>query len=100
MIKSMSPKYVATFCVETDSPEALEAAVEYVMKRLGGGLVGYACGSQACICEVEVEWGGSWLAVRVCAERAAYAVAKRLVTAYTWLGGKAIQVVKCEEYRL
>jgi hypothetical protein len=93
-------KYTATFCVEIDSQEALEAAVEYVMRRLEGGLVGYVCGPQACVCRAEVEWSGGWLTVRTCAERAAYAVAKLLVRAYTWLGGRAIQVIKCEEYTL
>jgi hypothetical protein len=91
-------KYTVTFCVEVDSQETLEAAVEYFMRRLEGGLVGYTCGPQTCICEVVVEWGGGWLKVRTCAERAAYAVAKLLVRAYAWLGGRAIQVVKCEEY--
>jgi hypothetical protein len=93
-------KYAATFCVEADSQEALEAAVEYVMRRFKGGLVGYACGPQACICGVEVEWGGGWFTVRTCAEHAAYAVAKLLVRAYKWFGGKAMQVVKHEEYTL
>ena len=93
-------KYIAVFYVEADSREALEAAVAYAMMRLDGGLVGYVCGLQACFCKAELEWGGGWLTVRTCAERAAYAVAKLLVRAYTWLGGKAIQVVKCEEYTL
>ena len=93
-------EYAAAFCVEADSQEALEAAVEYVMKCLGSGLVGYACGPQACICEVEVEWGGGWLAVKTCTEHAAYAVAKLFVRAYMWFGGRAIQVVKCGEQTL
>jgi hypothetical protein len=93
-------KYIAVFYVEADSREALEAAVAYAMKHLEGGLVGYACGMQACLCKAELEWSGGRLTVRTCAERAAYAVAKLLVRAYTWLGGKAIQVVKCEEYTL
>jgi hypothetical protein len=97
MIKSASPEYVAAFYVEADSQKALEAAVAYVMRRLEGGLVGYVCGSQDCICEVEVEWGSGWLVVKTCTEQTAYAVAKLLVTAYTWLGGKAIQVVRCEK---
>jgi hypothetical protein len=54
----------------------------------------------ACVCEVEVEWGGGWFTVKTCAERAAYAVAKLLVRAYTWHGGKTIQVVKHKEYTL
>jgi len=93
-------EYAAAFCIEADSQEVLEAAVEYVMKRLGSGLVGYACVPHACICEVEVEWGGGWLAVKTCTEHAAYAVAKLLVRAYTWLGGKLIQVVKCKKQTL
>jgi len=99
MIEKASIKYAATFCVEADSQEALEAAVEYVMRRMSSGLVGCACGPQACACRAEVEWGGGWLTVRTCAEQAAYSVAKLLVTAYTRLGGKAIQVVRCEECR-
>jgi len=71
--------------------------VEYVMMRLGSGLVGYSCGLRACLCGVEVEWDGGWLTVKTCAESAAHAVAKLLVRAYTWLGGGAIQVVKYEE---
>ncbi len=97
MIKSMPPKYAAVFCVEADSLEALRAAVEYVMRRLEGGLVGYSCGVQACVCGAELEWGGGWLAVKTCTERAAYAVAKLLVRAYMWFGGESIQVVKCGE---
>ena len=94
MNKNASPIYAATFYVEADDQEALEAAVEYVMMRLGSGLVGYSCGPHACLCGVEVEWGGGLLAVKTCSERAAFAVAKLLVRAYTWLGGKAVQVVK------
>jgi len=94
MIKEAPLKYTVVFYVEADNCEALEAAVEYVMRRLEGGLVGYACDPHACICKVEVEWGGGWLVVRTCTERAAYTVAKLLVTAYTWLGGKAVQVVR------
>jgi len=100
MIKNAPLKYAAIFHVEADNYEALEAAVAYAMKRLEGGLVGYACGLQACLCKAELEWSGGWLTVRTCAERAAYTVAKLLVRAYTWFGGKAIQVVKCEEYTL
>jgi hypothetical protein len=99
MTEEMPPKYAATFCVEADSQEALEVAVEYVMRRMSSGWVGYACGPQACICKVEVKWGGGCLAVRTCTEHVAYAVAKLLVRAYAWFGGKAIQVVRCEEYR-
>ena len=87
MSRDATPEYVVVFYVEAESQEALEAAVAYVMKRLGGG-------AQAYVCAVEVEWGGGWLAVKACAEYTAYAVAKLLVTAYTWLGGKAIQVVR------
>jgi len=97
MIKNAPPKYAGIFFVEADNYEALEAAVGYVMKRLEVGWVGYTCGLQACICAVEVEWGGGWFTVRTCAERAAYAVAKLLLRAYTWFGGKTIQVVKYEE---
>ena len=97
MVREAALKYIATFYVEADDQEALEAAVEYVMRRLGSGLVGYSCGPYACLCRVEVEWGGGWLTVKTCAESAAYAVAKLLVRAYTWLGGGAIQVVKYEE---
>jgi hypothetical protein len=91
MSRGAPPKDIVVFYVEAESQEALETAVAYVMRRLGGG---YACGAQACICEVEAEWGGGWLAVKTCTEHAAYAVARLLVTAYTWLGGKAIQVVR------
>jgi hypothetical protein len=97
MIKNTSPKYAVTFCVEADSQGTLEAAVKYVLRRLEGGLVGYVCGPQACVCRAEVEWSGGWLTAKTCAEHAAYAVAKLLVAAYTWLGGKAIQAVRCEE---
>jgi hypothetical protein len=97
MIREAALKYVATFYVEVDNYEALEAAVEYVMRRLESGLVGYSCGPHACLCRVEVEWCGGWLTVKTCAESAAYAVAKLLVRAYTWLDGGAIQVVKYEE---
>lgn len=89
-----SLKYVAAFYVEADSQEALKSAVEYVLRRLEGGLVGYTCGAQACICEVEAAWDGTVLTVRTYAECIVYAVAKLLVKAYTWLGGKAIQVVR------
>ena len=100
MNRNAPPIYAATFYVEADSRETLKAAVEYVMSRLGGGLIGYVCGPQACLCVAEVEWGGGWLAVRTCSERAALAVAKLLVRAYAWLGGKAVQVVKYEERAL
>jgi hypothetical protein len=78
----------------------LEAAVEYVVRRLKGNLVGYACGPYNCVCRVELERGGDWFAVRTCAEQAAYAVAKLLIEAYSWFGGRAIQVVKCGEQTL
>ena len=94
MVRETPLKYVATFYVEADNYEALEAAVEYVMMRLGSGLVAYPCGGQACLCRVEVKWDGSRLAVEACAERAAHAVAELLIRAYTWLGGKAVQVVR------
>jgi phage major head subunit gpT-like protein len=92
MNSGVSPKYI--FYVEAESREALEAAVAYVMRRLGRGFVGYACGMQACLCEVEVEYDGNQLTVKTCTESTAYAVIKLLVRAYAWLGGKAIQVVR------
>jgi hypothetical protein len=97
MIKEAPLKYTAVYYVEADSYETLEAAVDYVMRRLGSGLVGYACGPYACLCEVEVEWNGNWLKVRSCTKQAARAVAKSLINAYIWLGGKEIQVVKYGE---
>jgi hypothetical protein len=94
MSSGAAPKYAAAFYVEADDQEALAAAVDYVMRRLGGGFVAYACGAQACLCQVEVKWDGSRLAVEACAERAARAVAELLIRAYTWFGGKAVQVVR------
>jgi len=85
---SRFPIYAATFYVEADD---YEAAVDYIMRRLGGGLAGYSCGPHACLCRVEVKWDGSLLAVKTCA---ALAVAKLLVRAYARLGGKAVQVVR------
>jgi len=100
MIKNTPPKYAVTFYVETDSQEVLKAALEYVMRRMSIGWVSYSCGPQACICRGEVEWDNTRLTVKTCTERAAHAVAKLLVRAYTWLGGKLIQVVKYEEQTL
>ena len=95
MIKKAPLKYAVTFCVEADSYEALEAAVEYVARRLEVGKVVYACGRHACVCRTELEWGGSWLAVRSCMKRAVHAAAKLLVEAYSWFGGKSIQLIQC-----
>jgi len=91
---SSGAAYAAAFYVEADSQEALGAAVDYVMRRLGGGFVAYVCGPRACLCRVEVKWDGSRLEVEACSERAAFAVAKLLIRAYTWFGGKAVQVVR------
>jgi hypothetical protein len=93
MIQEASLKYTVVYFVEADSYETLEAAVEYVARRFGSGLVGYACGPYACFCEVEVKWSGNWLTVRSCTKQAARALAKSLIDAYIWLGGKEIQVV-------
>jgi hypothetical protein len=93
MIREAPLRYAATFYIEADSYETLEAAVEYVARRLESGLVGYICGPYACLCEVEVEWNDNWLTVRSCTKQAAHAAAKMLIDAYMWLGGKEIQVV-------
>ena len=79
MIRSKRPplRYTATFYVEADNREALEAAVEYVAKRTEIGKVVYACGLRACICRVELEWDGARLTVKSCMKRAAHAVAYR-----------------------
>ncbi len=87
-------KHVITFCVEADSYEALEAAVEYVAKRMEIGKVVYACGSYVCFCRTELEWDGERLTVKSCMVRAVRAAVKLLVEAYSWFGGKAIQLVR------
>ena len=94
VIKGAPLKYTVVYYVEADSYETLEAAVEYVMRRLGSGLVGYSCGPHACLCGIELEWSGGLLVVRTCAEGAAHAAARLLIRAYIWLGGKEIQVVR------
>jgi hypothetical protein len=98
MIREMPLKYVVVYYVEADSYETLKAAVEYVARRLENSKVVYACGPYACFCRTEVEWSGNWLKVRSCTKQAVRAVAKWLIEAYTWLGGKEIQVVKYGEY--
>jgi hypothetical protein len=99
MIREVAPKYVAVFRVEADSREALEAAVKYVAKHVEDGVAAYACGPYLCTCNVEVEWDGMWLTVRSCKRRTAHIVAKWLLKAYAWYGGKSIRLVKCEEYK-
>jgi len=98
MIREAPLRYTATFYVEADSREALEAAVEYVARRMEVGSVVYACGRRACVCRTELEWGGSWLTVRSCMKRAVHAAAKLLIEAYGWFGGKSIQLIKYEEH--
>jgi hypothetical protein len=99
MIREASLRYVATFRVEADSREALEAAVRYVAKHVGDGAAMYACGSYLCICNVKVEWDGTQLTVRSCKKSTARVVAKWLLKAYAWYGGKSIRLIKCEEYK-
>jgi hypothetical protein len=94
MIREAPLRYAVTFYVEADNYEALKAAVEYVAKRMEIGRVVYACGRYACFCRVKVEWDGSRLTVRSCMKRAVRAAVKLLVEAYSWFGGKSIQVVK------
>jgi hypothetical protein len=97
MIKEAPLRYTAVYYVEADSYETLKAAVDYVMRRLENSKVVYACGPYVCFCRTEVEWSGNWLTVRSCTKQAARAVAKSLINAYIWLGGKEIQVVKYGE---
>ena len=94
MIREMPLKYAAAFYVEADNYEALEAAVEYVARRMEIGKVVYACGPYACFCRTELEWNGTRLTVRSCMKRAVDAVVKLLIEAYSRFGGKAIQVVR------
>jgi hypothetical protein len=94
MIREMPLKYAAAFYVEADNYEALEAAVEYVARRMEIGKVVYACGPYACFCRTELEWNDTWLTVKSCMKRAVDAAAKLLVEAYSRFGGKAIQIVR------
>jgi hypothetical protein len=94
MIREAPLRYVAVFYVEADNYEALEAAVEYVARRLEISKVVYACGPYACFCRTELEWDGARLTVRSCMKRAVDAAVKLLVEAYSRFGGKAIQVVR------
>jgi len=91
MIREAPLKHTAVFYVEADNYEALEAAVEYVARRMEIGKVVYACGPYACFCRTELEWAGERLTVRSCMKRAAV---KLLVEAYSRFGGKAIQIVR------
>jgi len=97
VIKGAPLKYTVVYYVEADSYETLESAVEYVARRLENGKVVYACGLYVCFCKTVLERNDNWLTVRSCMKRAAYAVAKSLIDAYIWLGGKEIQVVKYGE---
>ncbi len=97
MIRKAPLKYVAVYCVKFDNAEAFAKALEYVVNRLEIGKVVYACGVHVCVCNTKVEWDGERLTVRSCMKRAVDAAAKLLIRAYTWLGGKVIQVVKCGE---
>jgi len=98
MIKEAPLKYTAVFYVEADSRETLEAAVEYVARRMEISKAVYACGPYVCVCKTELEWGDTWLTVKSCMKRAVHAAAKLLVEAYGWFGGKAIQLIKYKEY--
>ena len=100
MFREAPLRYVVTFCAEADSREALEAAVEYVSKYLADGWVGYVCGPYVCVCKAEAEWDGERLTVKTCTKRSVRVVAKLLVKAYAWYGGKTMQLVNCGEYRL
>jgi len=99
MIKEAPLKYTAVFYVEADSREVLEAAVDYVVKYVADGVVGYVCGPYACVCKIALEWDGTHLTVKSYKKRTAHIVAKLLVKAYSWYGGKSIRLVKCEEYK-
>jgi len=98
-VREVPPKYAITFYIEADSREALEAAVKYVMEHVEGDIAMYACGRHVCLCKVRLEWDGSQLTVRSCVKLAVRVIAKRLVKAYVWHGGRSIRLVKCEEYR-
>jgi hypothetical protein len=99
MIREAPLRYTATFYVEADNFKALEAAVAYVAKHMSSGWVVYACGPYICTCKAKIEWDGSRLTVRSCLKRTLSIVAKLLVKAYAWYGGKAIQIVRCETYK-
>jgi len=99
MIREAPLRHAATFYIEADSQEALEAAVKYVMEYVKDGGAMYACGRHVCVCEVRLEWDGSRLTVRSCMKRTARTVARWLLKAYVWHGGRSIRLVKCEEYR-
>jgi len=100
MFREIPLKYVVAFRVEADSREALEAAVEHVAKDLADGWVARICGPHVCACRAKVEWDGERLTVKTCTKHSVRAVAKRLLKAYAWYGGKTIQLVKCGEHRL
>jgi hypothetical protein len=55
-------KYAAIFRVEADSREALEAAVEYVARRLEIGKVVYACGPHVLwrLCSLQICDAACW----------------------------------------
>ncbi len=99
MIREAPLKYTVVFYVEADNRKALEAAVAYVAKYMADGLVGYVCGSRACVCKAKVDWDGTRLTVKSCKKRTAHVVAKLLAKAYSWYGGKTIRLIKCEEYK-
>ena len=99
MIREASLRYAATFYIEADSQEALEAAVKYVMEHVKDGVAMYACGRYVCVCKVKLEWDGERLTVRSCMKRTAHIVAKWLLKAYVWHGGGSIRLIKCEEYK-
>ncbi len=98
MIREAPLRHVITFRVEADSREALEAAVAYVVKHMEDGVAAYACGPYVCVCSVKVEWDGTWLTVKSCKKSTARIVAKWLLKAYAWYGGKSIRLVKYENY--
>ena len=99
MIKQAPLRYTITFHVEADNREALEAAVEHVMKYLADSIIGYVCGLYICACKAEIVWDGNGrLTVRSCLRRTARAVAKMLIEAYVRHGGKSIRLVRCEEF--
>jgi hypothetical protein len=101
MIREAPLKYVATYCIEADSREALEKAVEYAARRFEIGKVVFACGPyHACFCHIRLEWDGERLTVRTCMKRSIYSAVELVRQAYSWFGGKSIRIIKCEEYTL
>jgi hypothetical protein len=101
MIREAPLRYVAVFRVETDSRETLEKAVTYAAKRFEIGKVVYACGPyHACFCHIKLEWDGERLTVRTCMKRSIYSAVELIRQAYSWFGGRSIQITKCEEYKL